>query len=91
MQAMRTFEVLGCGGFFFTQHTTAMEHMFVNHVHLVWSTSPEETVELYEYYRNRQDLIDQIRRKGQEFVYQQHTYKHRVMTIMKKLEEKLSK
>jgi spore maturation protein CgeB len=90
MQAMRTFEVLGCGGFFFTQHTTAIEHMFQNHVHLVWSSSPEETVELYEYYKNRPERMDQIRRKGQEFVYNHHTYKHRVTTIMKHLDEKLS-
>ncbi|WP_281888509.1 glycosyltransferase [Paenibacillus sp. YYML68] len=86
MQAMRTFEVLGCGGFFFTQHTTAIEAMFQNHVHLVWSQSPEQTEELYTYYRNRPEEMDKIRRQGQQFVYDNHTYKHRAAEILHHLQ-----
>jgi spore maturation protein CgeB len=85
MQSMRTFEVLGCAGFFFTQHTTAIEAMFDNHVHLVWSQSPEESLELYEFYKNRPEAMDQIRRQGQQFVYENHTYRHRALQIMEEL------
>lgn len=85
MQSMRTFEVLGCGGFFFTQHTSAIEAMFVNHKHLVWSTSPEETIELYDYYVDHPDEMDKIRTAGREFVYANHTYAHRAADIMSRL------
>ncbi|TYP79482.1 CgeB family protein [Paenibacillus methanolicus] len=85
MQAMRSFEVLGCGGLFFTQHTTAMEAMFDNHKHLVWSTSAEETVELYRYYQSHPDEAERIRRQGREFVYAHHTYAHRAREIEAKL------
>lgn len=90
MQAMRTFEVLGCGGFFFTQHTTAIEEMFENHVHLVWSTSPEETIELVEYYRSHPEEMECIKRAGQQFVYEHHTYKHRAAQVMEIVKKKLS-
>ncbi|WP_274650663.1 CgeB family protein [Paenibacillus humicola] len=85
MQSMRTFEVLGCAGFFFTQHTTAIEAMFENHTHLVWSRSPEETLELYDYYRSRPDAMERIRKQGQQFVYDHHTYDHRAAQILEAL------
>lgn len=86
MQSMRTFETLGCGGFFLTQHTTAIESMFVNHKHLVWSTSPEETIELYDYYAKHPEARDKIRQAGQQFVYRHHTYNHRAAAIIERLE-----
>jgi len=82
MQSMRTFEVLGCGGFFLTQHTRAIEYMFKNHVHLVWSKSYEETVELMDYYLDNEPEREKIALNGQRFVYENHSYEKRAREIV---------
>lgn len=86
MMSMRTFEALGCGAFFFTHWTPALENLFKNHVHLVWSRNPDETLELIHFYLAREDLRLKIARQGQEEVYRYHTYKHRVASIRSLLE-----
>lgn len=85
MLAMRTFEVLGSGGFFLTHWSPAIEFMFENHKHLVWSKSADETLEHYYYYKAHSEKAETIRRQGQEFVYHHHTYQHRAEQILKSL------
>lgn len=85
MQSMRTFEILGCGGFFLTQHTRAIEHMFKNHIHLVWSTCYAETIELMNYYLNNDAARAKISSAGQQLVYQNHSYERRVAEIIRSL------
>ncbi|RDU36721.1 hypothetical protein DRW41_11745 [Neobacillus piezotolerans] len=85
MQSMRTFEVLGCAGFFLTQRTKAIESMFKNHKHLVWSSSYDETVNLMEFYLKNEKEREKIAKTGQEFVYKHHTYKQRAAEIIKNL------
>lgn len=87
MMSMRTFEVLGCGGFYLTQWTPAIEAMFINHHHLVWTHSREETLDLVRFYLQRPDLRETIARQGQAEVYYYHTYEHRVWPIIPLLEE----
>ena len=82
MQSMRTFEVLGCGGFFLTQRTRAIENMFENHRHLVWSSSYAETVDLMEYYLSHESERKKIAEAGQELVYENHTYEKRAKEII---------
>lgn len=82
MMSMRTFEALGCGAFYLTQWTPAVENIFENHKHLVWSKSAEETIALVDYYLKHDDERAQIAKQGQEFVYQNHTYLHRAKTIL---------
>lgn len=82
MMSMRTFEALGCGAFYLTQWTPAIENHFENHKHLVWSRSAEETVSLVDYYLAHDKEREQIAKQGQEFVYQNHTYLHRTKTIL---------
>lgn len=82
MMSMRTYEVLGCGAFFLTQWTPAIENLFENHKHLVWSKSAEETVELVNYFLKHDQEREKIAKQGQEFVYKYHTYLHRANTIL---------
>lgn len=82
MMSMRSFEILGCGGFFLTQWTPAIEQYFKNHHHLVWSKSAQETLDLLDYYLPRPALREQISRQGQAEVYNKHTYGHRVKDIL---------
>ena len=87
MQSMRTFEVLGCGGFFLTQRTRAIETMFENHRHLVWSSSYAETVDLMEYYLRHESERKRIAEAGQKFVYENHTYEKRAGEIIAALKD----
>ena len=85
MQSMRTFEVLGCHGFFLTQRTRAIETMFENRRHLVWSSSYEETLDLMDYYLSHPSEREKIAEAGQKFVYENHTYEKRVKKILASL------
>jgi Uncharacterized protein conserved in bacteria len=87
MMSMRTFETLGCGAFHLSQWTPAIENLFVNHSHLVWSKSAGETVELIKYYLPREDLRKKIARAGQEEVYKKHTYLARAEELKSFLRE----
>lgn len=82
MMSMRVFEVLGSGGFLISQWTPAVENLFKNHHHLVWTKSAGETLELVDYYLNNPAARDRIARQGQEEVYQNHTYQQRLQDIM---------
>lgn len=87
MMSMRTFEALGCRSFFLTHWTPALENMFKNHVHLVWSRHPDETLELVRFYLGREDLRQKIARQGQEEVYCNHTYQKRIQSVRTFLEK----
>ncbi|MGC7871573.1 CgeB family protein [Desulfosporosinus sp. SYSU MS00001] len=88
MMSMRTFEVLGTRAFFLTHWTPAIEGLFKNHVHLVWSRHPDETLELVRFYLKRDDLRAKIARQGQEEVYRNHTYHQRIESIRALIEKK---
>jgi spore maturation protein CgeB len=81
MMSMRTFEALGCGAFFLSHWTPALENMFQNHVHLVWSRHPDETLELVQFYLTRDDLRQKIALQGQAEVYRLHSYVQRVQSV----------
>ena len=87
MMSMRTFEALGCGAFFLTHWSQGIENLFKNHVHLVWSRHPDETLELVRFYLKREDLRQKIARQGQEEVYRNHTYQHRIQSVRAHLEK----
>ncbi|KJS00167.1 MAG: hypothetical protein VR68_07565 [Peptococcaceae bacterium BRH_c4a] len=82
MMSMRTFEALGCGAFYLTQWTPAIENMFENHKHLVWVKDPEETPEVVKFYLGREDLRKKIAASGQAEVYGNHTYRLRAAEMM---------
>lgn len=90
MMSVRTFEALGCGAFFLTHWTPALENLFVNHEHLVWSRNPDETKELVRFYLQREDLRKKIALQGQQEVYRHHTYEHRVQALRPYLTRLLS-
>lgn len=86
MMSMRIFEALGCGAFLLTHWSPAIESFFQNHVHLIWSKNPDETLELVRFYMARPELRQKIAVQGQAEVYRLHTYQHRVQAIRDLLE-----
>lgn len=82
MMSMRTFEVLGCGGFYLTQWTPSIEYFFKNHYHLVWTKSSEETFALVNWYLEHPQEREKIALRGQEEVYRKHTYHVRILEVL---------
>jgi spore maturation protein CgeB len=85
----RTFEILGSGAFYLTSYTPSHERLFENHKHLVWSKSPEETVELVKYYLVHDEERERIARSGQAYVYEHHSYVHRAREFLDTLTPRL--
>ncbi|MFT9494362.1 CgeB family protein [Anaerosolibacter sp.] len=83
MLTSRTFEVLGSGGFLLTVPTKAVNNLFINKVHLVSSSSPEDTVNLTNYYLKDGFARQVVAQNGQREVYVNHTYKERAKQILK--------
>ncbi|ATW26850.1 CgeB family protein [Candidatus Formimonas warabiya] len=86
MLTSRTFEVLGAGGFLLTVPTQAVNNLFKNHVHLICSSSPENTVTLVNYFLKDAQARQEVAQNGQEEVYLHHTYKERAGQILQFLQ-----
>lgn len=75
--SVRTFEALACGTFHLSQYSPALEYCFKKGVHMEWSKSPEETLEVIDYYLKNEEQREKIALKGQQEVYKKHRLKHR--------------
>ncbi len=82
MLTSRTFEVLGSGGFLLTVPTHSVTKLFINNVHLSCASSPEDTVDLVNYFLKNTAARQEIARNGQRLVYLKHSYKERARQIL---------
>jgi spore maturation protein CgeB len=87
MLTSRTFEVLGSGGFLLTVPTQSVNNLFKNNVHLTCSSSPEDTVNLVDYFLKDGAARQRIAQNGQAEVYLNHTYKERTKQILNFLQD----
>ncbi|MFK2826128.1 glycosyltransferase [Bacillus sp. B190/17] len=85
----RTFEVLAARGFLLTPSTPAVQETFIPGKHLVCSHSPEETIELVNYYLKHEEERKAIAHLGQKEVYSRHTYTHRAAEILRVVNKSL--
>ena len=83
---MRTYEILGCGGFLLTSGTPAVGALFESGRHLAVVKKPEDTVELVRYYLDHPRERDAIRRQGKMAVVG-HSYRHRAEYVLRVLQE----
>lgn len=81
----RTYEIMGSGAFHLTPFTPAYANFFRNFEHVVWSTSPEETVSLVDYYLRHDEERKKIAHKAREEILERHTYIHRVKAMEERL------
>lgn len=72
----RTWLSLACGAFLLTRYVPNLEEHFTNHEHLVWFKSPEECLEMIEYYLPREELRRQIANQASNYVREYHTFRH---------------
>jgi|GEM_PF-741708 len=82
----RTFEILGSGGFALSADNSELRKLFVPGRDLAVSSSPEQTLELVQYYKEHQDEWRRVRENAVLSV-QNHTYKQRAEFIVQKYQE----
>ena len=83
MTSMRPYEVLGCRAFHLSAWSMGMANMFQDGKHLVLSRDPKKTLELVRFYLANQEARDKIAEEGQKYVYEKHTYTHRLKEMLK--------
>lgn len=88
MMSMRTFEVMGCGGFYLTQYTPAIQRYFLNEKHLVWSENTNTTLRMVDGYLNNQEGRERVALEGQKECYLKHDYEKKVDVIVNELKKR---
>lgn len=82
----RTFEILGSGGFALSSDNTEIRKLFTPGRDLAVSSSPEQTLELVQYYKSHPEQWRKVRENAVLSV-QNHTYKQRAEFIIEKYKE----
>ena len=77
----RTFEILGTGAFMIASRTQELSRLFVDRQDIALTSSPEETISLIHYYRNRPELRHQIGKNARQKVLANHTYHQQISDV----------
>ncbi len=86
MLSMRVFEALGSGSLYISQYSQSLNNFFNHKEHLILTKSAEETIYYVNYYLKNKKEREEIAKKGQNYIYNNHTYIHRAQKIIKTLE-----
>jgi spore maturation protein CgeB len=81
----RAFEIPAAGGFQLTDYVRGMEELFEPGREVAVYESPKELPELVRHYLNDRQSRERIARAGYERVLAQHTYRHRMTTVLNAL------
>ena len=80
--SVRTFEAMGFGAFHLSQYSPALENYFMKGVHMEWSKSADETLEIVKFYLKNDTARERIALKGQKEVEEKHTVAHRAKEVL---------
>lgn len=78
---VRLFEATGCGSMLLTDFKANLHEMFEPGREVVAYRTPEECVELIDYYMNHDDQREAIARAGQQRTIRDHTFYHRMQEL----------
>lgn len=81
----RTFEVPACGAFLLTDYVSGMEELFSPGEEVVCYSSPDEVRSLVDHYLAHPEERARISQRGRERVLREHTYHHRMTTLLSAL------
>lgn len=81
---LRIFDIMGCGGFCMTNYQEELSDLFEIGVDLEAYSSMEELVDKCAYYLEHDDERIRIARNGYVKVKETHTYKVRIMELLRK-------
>lgn len=85
---LRAMDIMGCGGFLLTNYQSDFLDFFIPDVDYVYYTDNDDLLYKVEYYLKHVDEREVIARNGYEKVKSEHTYAHRVSTILSMINEK---
>ncbi len=77
----RTFEILGSGACMIASRTSALTELFQDKHEIILTSSPEETLELVDYYLAHPELRHQIGANARAKVLTQHTYQQHLLAL----------
>jgi spore maturation protein CgeB len=83
---MRLFEATGVGTLLLTDWKKDLSGLFESGKEVAAYRTPEECAELIEYYLEHEDERSAIARAGQERTLREHTYYHRMQTLVEILQ-----
>lgn len=78
----RVFDVPACGGFVLTDHREQMEELFEPNKEIIFYRSIEEIKELVCHFLDRPSERARVSREARKRILAQHTYEHRLKTIL---------
>ncbi|HOK41831.1 MAG TPA: glycosyltransferase [bacterium] len=81
----RTFEVPGSGNFLLTDYRKSMEQLFEIGKEIECFKSKEELKEKVKYYLENKNKIFEISEAGYKRAIKEHTYKHRIKSVLEKI------
>jgi len=84
----RVFDVPACGAFLLTDRQSSLSTLFEEGKEVITYGSPEEIAELARFYMRNDTAREAVAAKGRARVLREHTYKHRVGAIIKRLRER---
>lgn len=78
---LRSFDIMGCGGFLLTNYQADMFELFEPDRDFVYYTDYQDLLAKVEYYLTHEEERKQIARSGYEKVRKNHTYQHRLTSL----------
>lgn len=84
---LRAMDIMGCGGFLLTNYQADFEDYFEAGVDYVYYTDNEDLLIKVAYYLEHEEERKQIARNGYEKVKANHTYRHRIQSILEMVKE----
>lgn len=84
---LRAMDIMGCGGFLLTNYQADFEDYFEAGVDYVYYTDNEDLVMKVDFYLEHEEERKQIARNGYEKVKANHTYRHRIQSILELVKE----
>jgi spore maturation protein CgeB len=79
---MRVYEAAGCGTFQLTDKASGLDEFFNVGREIISYDSPENLIELVDYYLDANEERDEIARAAQDRAYEDHTYVKRVVSML---------
>lgn len=71
--SVRTLEAMACGALHLSQYSPSLENFFKKGIHLEWSKSRDETLEIARFYLKKEKARIRIAKQGQREVYENHS------------------
>lgn len=84
----RVFDVPACGGFLLTDHQGAIEELFDVGEEVVTYKDKDEIPQLARFYLNNPETREAIAMRGRDRVLKEHTYKHRLNTLIQVMRDR---